>query len=135
VLDTFSKLDDFDIMSAVKQWSTHSDIILRNLARMIVNRELLRIEVCDSKVREDHRMNMMIDFMTATGLYKKDAVYFVFTGEISNQAYNKKQPIRILTKKGKLKDIAKASDHLNLQALSKPVTKHFICYPKKMELA
>lgn len=135
VLDTFSKLDDFDIMSAVKQWSIHSDIILRNLARMIVNRELLRIEVCDSKVREDHRMNMMIDFMTATGLYKKDAVYFVFTGEISNQAYNKKQPIRILTKKGKLKDIAKASDHLNLQALSKPVTKHFICYPKKMELA
>ncbi len=135
VLDTFSKLDDYDIMSAVKQWSTHSDIILRNLARMIVNRELLRIEIYDTKVREEHRMNMMIDFMTATGLYKKDAVYFVFTGEISNQAYNKKKPIKILTRKGKLKDIAKASDQLNLQALSKPVTKHFICYPKKMELA
>ena len=33
-------------------------------------------------------------------------------------------------KKGKLKDIARASDQLNLQSLTKPVIKHIICYPK-----
>ena len=135
VLDIFSKLDDYDIMSAIKEWVNHSDKILSNLSRMIVNRELLRIEMYDGKVSEEHEMNMMIDFMTATGLYKHEAVYFVFKGQVSNQAYNKKHPIKIVNKKGKLKDIAKASDHLNLQALSKPVTKHFFCYPKKMELA
>ena len=60
--------------------------------------------------------------------------YFVFSKSIKNQAYNPEMPILILNKKGKLKDIAKASDQLNLQALTKPVIKHFICYPKQMIL-
>ena len=135
VLDMFSKLDDYDLLSAIKEWTNHPDKILSNLALMIVNRELLKIEMHDGKISDEHELNMMIDFMSATGLYKKEAKYFVFTGQISNQAYNKKQPIKILNKKGKLRDIAKASDQLNLQALSKPVVKHFICYPKKMRLA
>jgi HD superfamily phosphohydrolase len=135
VLETFSKLDDYDILSAIKEWANHEDKILSNLSRMIVNRELLKIEIHDKKVDDGHELNIMIDFMNKTKLYKKEAQYFVFTGKISNQAYNKKQPIKIVNKKGKLKDIAKASDQLNLQALSKPVTKYFICYPKKMELA
>lgn len=135
VLEIFSKLDDTDIMSAIKEWMGHSDIVLRNLAKMLVNRELLRIELQDSKISEEHELNMYIDFMSATGLYKKDAKYFVFSDKISNQAYDKKSPIKILNKKGKLKDIVKVSDHLNLQSLSKPVTKYFLCYPKKMELA
>lgn len=135
VLDIFSKLDDYDLLSAIKEWTNHPDKILSNLALMIVNRELLKIEIHDGKISDEHELNMMIDFMSATGLYKKEAKYFVFTGQISNQAYNKKQPIKILNKKGKLRDIAKASDQLNLQALSKPVVKHFICYPKKMRLA
>lgn len=135
VLETFSRLDDFDIMSSIKEWISHSDIVLSNLARMIVNRELLRIELQDNKISEEHELNMGIDFMSATGLYRKEANYFVFKGQVTHQAYNKKQPIRILNKKGKLIDIAKASDHLNLQSLAKPVTKYFLCYPKKMELA
>jgi HD superfamily phosphohydrolase len=135
VLETFSRLDDYDIMSSIKEWIGHSDIVLSNLARMIVNRELLKIELQDNKISEEHELDMSIDFMTATGLYKKEAKYFVFKGQVSHQAYNKKHPIQILNKKGKLIDIAKASDHLNLQALSKPVTKYFLCYPKKMELA
>lgn len=134
-LDIFSKLDDTDIMSALKDWSEHSDIVLRNLSKMLVNRELLRIEMQDTKISEQHELDMSIDFMSATGLYKKEAKYFVFSDKISNQAYDKRKPIKILSKKGKLKDIAKASDHLNLQSLSKPVTKYFLCYPKKMELA
>jgi len=56
--------------------------------------------------------------------------YFVFTDSVTNQAYNSKKPIKILTKKGKLKDIAKASDQLNVQSLSEPVVKHYFCYPK-----
>jgi HD superfamily phosphohydrolase len=135
VLETFSRLDDFDIMSSIKDWIHHSDVVLSNLARMIVNRELLKIELQDSKISEEHELNMNIDFMTATGLYKKEAKYFVFKGQVTHQAYNKKYPIQILNKKGKLIDIAKATDHLNLQSLSKPVTKYFLCYPKKMELA
>lgn len=134
VLNTFSLLDDYDIMSAIKEWTRHPDKILANLSRMIVDRELLKIEIQNDKISEEHELNMRIDFMSETGLYKAESQYFVFTGQITNQAYNTKQPIKICGKKGKLKDIAKASDQLNLQVLSQPVTKYFLCYPKKMEL-
>ena len=63
---------------------------------------------------------------------KKEAEYFVFAGSISNQAYQlKHQNINILHKSGKIEDIVKASDQLNLKALSKPVTKYYICYRKE----
>ena len=132
VLEAFSKLDDYDILSAIKEWANHSDKILSSLSRMLVNRDLLKIEMSDEKISDSHELDMMIDFMRTSNLLKRDAEYFVFTGEISNHAYNKKQPIKIVSKSGKLKDIAKASDQLNIQALSKPVKKYFICYPKEM---
>jgi hypothetical protein len=69
-------------------------------------------------------------FSKKLNLSKEETKYFVFSQEIKNQAYNSDKPIFILNKKGKLKDIAKASDQFNIQALTKPVIKHFICYPK-----
>ncbi|MEO6346444.1 MAG: phosphohydrolase, partial [Aquaticitalea sp.] len=61
-----------------------------------------------------------------------EAHYFVFMGEISNQAYqHDTQQIKILHKSGKIEDIVKASDQLNLQALSNTVTKYYICFPKE----
>jgi hypothetical protein len=77
---------------------------------------------------KEHKENLM----TRYNISEKEADYFVFTGEISNQAYQlKTQTINILHKSGKIQDIVKASDQLNLKALSKPVTKYYICYPKK----
>ena len=58
--------------------------------------------------------------------------YFVFHSKVSNQAYNTNNPIKILFKNYKTKDIASASDQLNLLALTKPVEKYYLCYPKKM---
>ena len=60
----------------------------------------------------------------------EDLNYFVLSNKIKHQAYNTDKPIKIYSKKGKLKDIAKASDQLNLKALSKPVVKYYLCYPK-----
>ena len=135
VLELFSKLDDYDILSAIKEWTNHSDKIISNLSNMIVNRDLLKIEIYNQEVSEDYLLTNMHKLMNTSILTKKEASYFVFKGAISNQAYNKLQPIKIVNKKGDLEDIVEASDQLNLQALSKPVRKFFICYPKKMELA
>tara|TARA_B100000795_G_C22740650_1_gene415200 strand:- start:836 stop:1282 length:447 start_codon:yes stop_codon:yes gene_type:complete len=135
VLKLFSKLDDYDILSAIKEWTNHSDKILSNLSLMIVNRDLLKIEIFDNEISDDYSLNAIKYFMKESNSSEEEVKYFVFTGEISNQAYNKNQPIKILSKKGNLKDIVEASDQLNLMALSKPVRKYFICYPKKMELA
>ncbi|MFY0631006.1 MAG: HD domain-containing protein [Flavobacteriaceae bacterium] len=135
VLERFSKLDDYDVLSAIKEWTNHSDKVLSRLSSMIVNRELFKIEIQDESISDSYIEKIKKNLLASTDLSAEDLKYFVFADHISNQAYNKKQPIKILSKKGNLKDIAKASDQLNLQALSKPVTKYFVCYPKKMQLA
>ncbi|MEZ4855943.1 MAG: HD domain-containing protein [Gelidibacter sp.] len=130
-LETFSKLDDYDIVSAMKEWQYHNDFVLRNLCDMIINRDLLKIKLKNKKIKKDqlkiHKQNLIDKYK----INDEDANYFVFMGNISNQAYQlDSQNINILLKNGKIQDIVKASDQLNLKALSKPVTKYYICYPK-----
>jgi HD superfamily phosphohydrolase len=130
VLNLFSELDDYDVLSAIKEWTNHSDKILSKLSLMIVNRNLLKIEMFDEEVSNDHLSNTISKFLKISEISEEEAKYFVFSGKISNQAYNKNQPIKIASKNGTIEDIVNASDQLNLQALSKPVNKYFLCYPK-----
>jgi HD superfamily phosphohydrolase len=130
-LDIYSQLDDYDIISAMKEWQYHNDFVLSNLSSMIINRNLLKIKLKNKKIKKD-QLDLHIDNLIRThNISKEEAEYFVFMGSISNQAYQlKKESINILHKSGKIEDIVKASDQLNLKALSKPVTKYYICYPK-----
>ena len=130
VLNLFSELDDYDVLSAIKEWTNHPDEILSKLSLMIVNRNLLKIEMFDEEVSNDHITTTINKFIKISEISEEEANYFVFTGKISNQAYNKNQPIKIASKNGTIEDIVNASDQLNLQALSKPVNKYFLCYPK-----
>jgi len=132
VLQMFSKLDDVDIVSAMKTWQFHDDFVLSNLCDMIVNRDLLKIKIRDKKVKSSKLFEYKSKLIHKYNITEEEADYFVFTGEISNQAYQqKRQNINILYKTGKVTDISKAPDQLNLRALSKPVTKYYICYPKE----
>ena len=129
-LNTFAQLDDFDVLAAIKEWANHSDSVLSLLSQMLVNRKLLRIEIQNEKftIKKIEKLKNKISIKMNIAI--SDLHYFIFSEEIKNQAYQTEKPIYILSKKGKLKDIAKASDQLNLQALTKPVVKYFICYPK-----
>ena len=133
-LDLFSKLDDFDILSAIKEWTYHSDNILSSLSKMIINRKLLKVEVQQNIFLEEDINKIKYKIKQSFKLSEKDLEYFVFQKKIENQAYNPLKPIQILNKKGKLEDIVNASDQLNLFALTKPVIKYFVCYPKQMKL-
>jgi HD superfamily phosphohydrolase len=131
-LDTFAMLDDYDIVSAMKAWQYHEDFVLRNLCEMIINRDLLKVKLKKKKIKPEILKQHIQKLRDRHNITEAEAAYFVFTGEISNQAYQqKKQKINILYKNGKIEDIVKASDQLNLKALSKPVTKYYICYPKQ----
>lgn len=130
-LNLFSALDDFDVISAMKEWMFHPDFVLSHLCEMIINRNLLKIKVKNKKIKT-HYLELHINkLMQNHNIDRSEAEYFIFTGKISNQAYDlKTQNINILHKSGKIEDIVKASDQLNLKALSKPVTKYYLCYPK-----
>ncbi len=133
-LDMFSKLDDYDVLGAIKLWCYHEDKVLSKLSQMIINRKLLRIELQEEPFSEKYQKKIKINIQNDLGVLDSELHYFMFLDMVSNQAYNTKKPIKILTKKGKLKDIAKASDQLNVRALTKPVVKYYFCYPKKLVL-
>lgn len=130
-LDAFSNLDDYDVMGAIKQWQFHDDFVLSNLCKMIINRHLLKIEINDDKINKDKYLTIKNKFIDKMGITEKEVAYFVFKGKLKNEAYSKSsEPISILKKDGTIEDIVEASDQMHLKALSKPVTKYFICYPK-----
>lgn len=129
-LEMFSKLDDYDILFSVKEWINHEDKVLSTLSKMIIDRKLLHVEIQNESFNDVLLMRKRKKFQQKFHINESEIHYFVFTQEIKNQAYHSENPIFIINKKGKLKDIAKASDQLNLQALTKPVIKHIFCYPK-----
>lgn len=130
-LKTFSQLDDYDIISAMKLWVDQEDFVLRNLCEMVLNRNLLKVKL---KKKPIDKKSIQKKILAVQGKYKiseKEAEYFVFSGDITNVAYSSgNDKIQILHRNGKISDVAIASDQLNLKALSAPVTKYYICYPK-----
>ncbi|WP_026725816.1 HD domain-containing protein [Flavobacterium sasangense] len=131
VLDKFSYLDDYDVLGAIKAWQFHDDFVLQSLCRMILNRDLLKIQMSDDKPNKENLLAIKNKYISIAKISDKEADYFVFKGKLKNQAYSKSsEPIRILKKDKTIEDVVEASDQLHLKALSKPVTKYFICFPK-----
>lgn len=131
LLDTFSILDDFDIFTSVKVWSKAPDFILSTLCGNMVNRNLFHTEL-QNKPFSEKQIGELIKKTAAKYKCKiNDASYFVFSGKVENYAYSHQSTkINILMKDNTILDIAEASDQLNISALTKTVTKYFLCYPK-----
>ena len=133
ILDKFAQLDDFDIISALKSWQTNDDYILSTLSKMLINRDLLKIKLSQDKITKEEKEVYLEKLSSKENISIQDANYFIFKGKIINQAYSSvAEPIRILMKNGIVEDVVEASDQLNLKALSKEVTKYYICYPKNL---
>ena len=131
VLAIFAQLDDVDVLGAIKAWQFHNDTVLSSLCKMIINRDLLKIRMSEDKIDKKELVAMQEKYQSISGLSDKEVDYFVFKGKLKNQAYNNSsEPIRIVKKDKTVEDVVEASDQLHLKALSKPVTKYFICYPK-----
>ena len=133
-LDIFAKLDDSDIISAMKEWMNHKDFVLRNLCEMIINRDLLKVKIKKKPVNPEVLEKHLEKLRQRFHISEHEARYFVFRGELSNLAYKtEEEKIFILQKNGKITDVVKASDRFNLKALTKPVVKYYICYPKRTD--
>jgi len=131
ILDEFANLDDNDIISAMKSWQYEDDFVLSNISKMLLNRELLKIEIQIEEFDREYLSESKQKLMARYSITDEEASYFVFKGQITNQAYSmKKETIDLYTKQGKTIDVANASDHFNLKALSKKVVKNYMCYPK-----
>ncbi len=133
-LEQFCRLDDFDVMTAVKMWCDDEDRVLSELCKRLTSRHLFKIEIQDDEFDTNYVKEIKQRIMRYYGWSADEADYMLLHGVSSNHAYHpRKAAINILYKDGMLKDISEASGQLNNTVLSQPVVKHFICYPKEIE--
>ena len=130
VVDNFSQLDDFDILTSIKVWSKHEDRVLSFLADSIVNRRLFKIDISKKSFSQEKIKSKKKQLKNSFGFSNEDLDYLVFSDVLMNKAYNQsRQNINILMKSGDIVDLVEASDNLNISALAQPVEKYFLCYP------
>ena len=129
-LAQFCRIDDFDVMMAIKTWSTHSDKVLSILCNGLLNRNLLKVKYFNEPISE----NLLFEKIEATKLKfelsEDEAAWLTFNGEASSSTYNfENEGIHILFKDGQIKDISEVDNALINENLKGKVKKYYICYP------
>ena len=128
-LQEFCRLDDYDVLAAIKEWSTHPDKVLSFLCNGIINRDLLKVQYFNAPVDEALLQEKKTAAQKKLNLSNEEAEWIVFTGEAASRTYNfENEKIHILFKDGSVKDISEVDDALINQNLSGKVKKYYICY-------
>ena len=128
-LENFIQLDDNDIWTALKVWSNHPDKVLSTLSLGMINRNIFKVENSAEPIGEDRIKELTLQISQQLGITLSEANYFVSTPSIEKNMYDPADDsIDIIYKDGTIKNIAEASDMLNISLLSKKVKKYYICY-------
>ncbi|MBQ9676587.1 MAG: HD domain-containing protein [Prevotella sp.] len=128
-LKMYADMDDSDIWSALKVWKYSDDIILSTLATDMLDRHLFKVEVSEEKPSEEYLNTIKEQIARLMGISIEDTRYLMVLTEIGKDMYNPEDDsIGILYKDGTVKDIADASEILNVQLLSKKIRKYYLCY-------
>ena len=127
ILEKFCELDDYDVLACIKVWKNHEDKVLSLLSSSLLNRKLFKIKLSSEKWPEELISKMKHRISEKYELSLDEAAYFVIHDMVDNKAYSPaSENILIKMKDGTVTDLALASDHLNISALSDPVQKWFL---------
>ena len=130
-LENFIQLDDNDIWTALKVWSNHPDKVLSTLSLGMINRNIFKVENSAEPIGEDRIKELTLQISQQLGITLSEANYFVSTPSIEKNMYDPADDsIDIIYKDGTIKNIAEASDMLNISLLSKKVKKYDLGYQR-----
>jgi HD superfamily phosphohydrolase len=127
VLYNFCNLDDNEIISAIKVWQTHPDKTLSTMSKMMIERNLLKIEIADVPYSEAYIKEKEAEASEALAIDLDLSKYFVTSGKLSNNAYSSDgNSLKIGMKDGSLKELSETSEIYNLTNDQRPQIKYFI---------
>lgn len=128
-LRRFADLDDNDIWCALKVWATHRDTVLSLLSNGMINRKLFKIEITETETDRTKQEMYHEKYRKQFGISHHEATYLTYSDTMTTDMYSEEDDtIDILYKDGTIKDIAAASDMLNIELLSKKVVKYYFAY-------
>jgi len=134
LLGHFARIDDYDVMSALKVFAEAEDPLLAFLARRLLDRRLFRLRLQHDPVSdaELERLRTAAARLFAE-LGPEAPHYLVFSGTESNSAYSTaRDEIRIKMKDGRVLPLSDAADY---DMAAPVVTRHYLAYPKELEKA
>ena len=124
-------MDDNDIWTALKVWSRHSDKVLSTLSAGMINRNIFKVEISTEPISEERKKALTLQISEQLNIPLSEARYFISTPSIEKNMYDEADDsIDILYNDGSIKNIAEASDMLNISLLSKKVKKYYLCYQR-----
>lgn len=127
ILNRFCEIDDSDLLCSIKEWTNHEDKILSQLCRMLIERQLYKVEISDLEQPELFerlaRKGEDLDILTP-----ENKMFFLFNGTTTNNTYKANdESIKVAMKNGSIVDISKVTNSLIGHAVSGEIKKHFIC--------
>lgn len=125
--EQYALLDDTDVLSAIKVWMSADDKVLAALSRAFINRQLFRGRLIAKPLTEEEKDDLCAHYAQALGIRKEEAVYFFSEHVSTSNTYSEKDDsIDILYQDGSVRDIATASEILDLTSLTRKPRKLYI---------
>ena len=126
-LEQYALLDDNDVLSAIKAWISSEDKVLSMLSKSFVNRQLFRGELLAEPLTEAQKQALNKEFAAALGVSETDAQYLWSEHVSTSNTYSEKaDTIDILYSDGTVRDIAEASEILDLASLTRKPEKRYL---------
>jgi HD superfamily phosphohydrolase len=130
-LEMYELLDDTDIWSSVKVWMQSQDKILAMLATDLIDRNIFKVEIREQPISLEEIHSIQTHIARKASVSFTDASYLLSVNAIQKDMYDvNDDKITILYKDGTCRDIAEASDLLNIALLSKKIRKYYLCYQR-----
>jgi HD superfamily phosphohydrolase len=128
-LDIFCSLDDYDVMTTIKNWMQHPDKILSALCGFLVDRNLLKVKLQAEPFAVEDVDRQRKNAAEKLNISIEETEYFVFTGEAMNTTYDPgDERINVLFKDETVRDISQVDNALIHKQISSPVKKYYFCY-------
>ena len=126
-LEQYALLDDTDVLSAIKAWIGGGDKVLSALSESFINRQLFRGELLEAPLTDAQKAALNKEYAQALSISEEEAAYCWCEHVSTSNTYSEKaDSIDILYSDGTVRDIADASEILDLAALTRKPTKRYL---------
>ena len=126
-LEQYAMLDDNDVLSAIKTWISSEDKVLSVLSESFINRRLFRGELLNEPLNDEQKAMLNKQYAEALGISQEDATYLWCEHVSTSNTYSEKaDSIDILYSDDTVRDIAEASEILDLEALTRKPKKLYL---------
>ena len=123
----YALLDDSDVLSAIKAWMSCEDKTLSLLSAAFTNRQLYRGRLLTEPLSEQEKAMLTRHYVDVLGIAPEDAHYFFVEHVSTSNTYSEKDDsIDILYNDGSVRDIASASEILDLRSLTRKPKKLYL---------